>query len=242
MVQVIQKPAAADPGMMQNVIVPANVGKTWAPAMDMLDPQAYAVNKYGETEAITQPLYSYVSYPAAGPTQPLQFFGFSVAGTVTAEDTNMALQGQLQQGQNFLLMGVGVDYLPGTAPGRFGAQSANNQINDIYAILRRGVLTITIGTKPYLQVAPLLQLPVRSHINGVAAVADATTAGANLQTVIAAGFADGPVFTPEPLLIPSGQGFTATLSWPAGQIAIPSADAAARIGLQFYGTLFRGVQ
>lgn len=224
------------------VIVPANVAKVWAPAPDMLNPNTYDVNKYGEMEAITQPLYSYLPYVAAGPTQPLQFFGFVPGGTVTSEDTNMTLAGQLPAGQNFLLMGIGVDYLPGTAPGRFGAQSANNQINDIYAILRRGVLTLSIGTKPYLQLGPLLQLPVRSHINGVAAVADATTAGAALQTVIAAGFADGPVFTPEPLLIPTSQNFSATLAWPAGQIAIPSADAAARVGLQFYGTLFRSVQ
>lgn len=234
---VINHPVSGQP-----VIVPANVGSVAIPTTDMLNPDAYAVNKFGEMEAITQPLYSYLPYPAAGPAQPLQFFQTNASGTVTAEDTNMNLGGQLAAPQSFLVQGIGVDYLPGTAAARFGAQSALGQLPDVFAILRRGVLVLTIGNKQYLQEGPLMQLPPRAHINGVAAVTDATTAGAALQTFVSVGFSDGPVFTPRPLLIPPSQNFSVTIAWPAGQLAIPSADANARIGVQLYGTLYRPVQ
>lgn len=225
-----------------SVPVPANVAPTWVPTTDMLNPSSYAVNVNGVMEAITQPLYSYQSYPAAGSANPFVFFQSQPIGTITAEDTNMQLAGQLPAPQSFLVQGIGVDYLPGTAASRFGAESANGQLNDVFAILRRGVIVLTIGSKDYLQVGPLMQLPTRAHINGVAAVTDATTAGPNLQTMVQVGYSDGPVFTPRPLLIPPSQNFKVTISFPAGAVAIPSADAAARIGVNLYGTLYRPAQ
>lgn len=232
--------AAAPDG--SRVDVPANVAPVYVPTTDMLNPSAYAVNVAGLAEAITQPLYSYQSYPAAGSVQPLLFFQSQPIGTITAEDTNMQLAGQLPAPQSFLIQGIGIDYLPGTAAARFGAQSALGQLPDFYAIMRRGVITLTIGSKNYLQVGPLMQLPVRSHINGVAATADATTAGAALQTFVSVGFSDGAVFNPRPLLIPPSQNFQVSIAFPAGAVAIPSADAAARIGVQLYGTLYRPAQ
>lgn len=226
----------------QPVKVPANVGPVFVPTPDMLNPATYGVNVPNVMEAITQPLYSYQAYPAGGSAQPLQFFQSQPIGTITAEDTNMQLAGQLPAPQSFLIQGIGIDYLPGTAAIRFGAQSALGQIADIYAILRRGVLTLTIGSKIYLQEGPLMELPPRAHINGVIGVADQTTPGAALQTFASVGFSDGPVFNPRPLLIPPSQNFSVTLSWPAGAVPIPSADAAARIGVQLYGTLYRPAQ
>lgn len=226
----------------QPVNVPANVGPVFVPTPDMLNPQAYNVNVPAVMEAITQPLYSYQSYPAAGSAQPLQFFQSQPIGTITAEDTNMQLPGQLAAPQSFLVQSICIDYLPGTAVGRFGAQSALAQIADVFSILRRGVLTLTIGSKIYLQFGPLMHMPPRAHINGVAAVADETTPGAAMQSVFTVGFSDGPVFSPRPLLIPPSQNFSVALSWPAGAVAIPSADAAARIGVQLLGTLYRPAQ
>lgn len=229
---------------MQSVPVPANCGPVVAPSQDMMsnNPSQFAVNVAGMSEAITQPLYSYQAYPAVGSAQPLQFFQNVPVGAVTLEDTNMQLPGQLPAPQSFLVQGIGVDYLPGTSVSRMGADSALGQITDLYAILRRGLITLTIGSKNYLQLGPLLQLPVRSHINGVAAVTSATTPAPALQTFVSVGYADGDVFRPRPLLIPASQNFSVTLSWPAGAVAIPSADAAARIGVQLYGTLYRPVQ
>lgn len=232
----------ATPTNSAGVSAPANVAAVNAPTMDMMDPSAYAVNVANVMEAITQPLYSYQAYPAAGSAAPLVFFQSQPIGTITSEDTNMQLAGQLPAPQSFLVQGVGIDYLPGTAVGRFGAESALGQIADFYTILRRGVFTLSIGSKNYLQIGPLMQLPPRAHINGVAAVTDATTPAASLQTVFTVGYSDGPVFNPRPLLIPPSQNFQAQIAFPAGAVAIPSADASARIGVQLYGTLFRPAQ
>lgn len=226
----------------QPVQVPANVGPVFIPTTDMLNPASYNVNVPAVMEAITQPLYSYQPYPTAGFTQPAQFFQSQPIGSITAEDTNMQLAGQLPAPQSFLVQSVCIDFLPGIPAARFGVESAIGQLPDVYQVLRRGVLTLTIGSKPYLQLGPLVHMPPRAHVNGVAAVADSTTPGASLQTFISVGFSDGPVFNPRPLLIPASQNFSVSLSWPAGAVPLPSGDTAARIGIQLLGTLYRPAQ
>jgi len=226
----------------QPVQVPANCGPVAAPALDMmLDPTKFAVNVAGMMEAITQPLYSYQAYPAAGTAGSLTFFQSALA-TVTLEDTNMQAVGQLPAPQQFLIQGISVDFISGNAVAKFGAEVANGNLNDFYAVMKRGVLVLTIGSKQYLTQTSMLQLPQRAHIGGVAAVADATTAAANLQTLIQAGWSEGDVFRPRPLLIPPSQNFDVKISYPGGAAAIPSADAAARIGVTLWGTLYRPVQ
>lgn len=229
------------PGNPTPVPVPANCVSVCPPRKDMLRPGAFQVNDLDKMEAITQPLYSYQAYPAAG-AQQFVFFQVPVSGAVTNEDTNMVLAGQLPAPQKFLVQGIGIDYLPGIAPVRFGAESALSQMNDFWAIMRRGVLTFTIGTKPYLQVAPLMELPCRAHVNGAMAAADATTAGAALQTFGSVAFSEGDVFKPAPMLLEASQNFLVQISFPGGAIAIPSSDSAARIGVQLYGTLYRAPQ
>lgn len=229
-------------GQVDNVPVPANVAPVMAPGQDMLNPSAYAVNVANVMEAITQPLFSAQAYPAAGTANPLQFFQSQPIGAITAEDTNMQLAGQLPAPQKFLIQGIGVDYISGNAVSKFGAQVANGNLNDYYAVMKRGLLTLTIGSKNYFTNTSLLQLPVRAHINGVAAVADQTTAAAASQTLIQAGFSDGDVFKPRPMLIEASQNFSVTISYPGGAVAIPSADAAARIIVWLYGTLYRPAQ
>jgi hypothetical protein len=234
-------------GVTYNIPAPANAVAVPAPSMDMMSPQwaqQFAVNVAGMTEAITQPFYSFQNYPVAGTAGTLNFFN-NVPGnpiTVTAEDTNMQQPNIFPAPTSFLLQGLAVDYLPGIAASRFGAESANGQLNDFYAIMRRGVLTLSIANKPYLQFSTMLGLPPRAHINGVAATGDATTPAAALQTMVQVGYADGPVFSPRPLLIPSMQNFNISISYPLGAVGIPSADAAARIGVWIYGTQYRPVQ
>lgn len=229
------------------VPLPANVVGVPAPSMDMMNPQwaqQFAVNVAGMTEAITQPFYSYQNYPAAGTAGTLTFFN-TVPGNpaaVTAEDTNMQQPNIFPAPTSFLLQGIGVDFLSGLAAARFGAASANGQLVDFYSAMSRGVLTLNIGNKPYLQFSTMLGLPPRSHIGGMAAAADATTAGANLQTMVQIGYSDGPVFSPRPLLIPSMQNFSITISYPLGAAALPSTNATSRIGVWIYGTQYRPVQ
>lgn len=229
-------------GATQTTPVPANVASVIPPSKDMFDPSAYAVNVSGKIEAISQPLYSYQAYPAAGTANPLTFFQNPPSGTLTPEDTNMQLAGQLPAPQKFLIQGIGVDFLSGNAVSRFGAQSANGYLNDFYTVMKRGLLTLTIGSKPYLQMSTMLCMPVRSHINGVAAVSDQTTPAAAFQSYTSVGFSDGDVFKPIPLLLEASQNFSVTISYPGGGVAIPSADTAARMGVWLYGTLYRSAQ
>lgn len=225
----------------QTVPVPANVSVSCAPDAKWTKPGQYAVNTIDQMEAISQPLYSYQAYAAAGQTT-LSFFVNPASGTTTVEDTNMVLAGQLPAPQKFLVQGIGVDYLPGTAASRFGAQSANGQLADAYAILRRGYLSFTIGAKQYLEMTTLMSLPPRSHIGGSVAIADTTTAGGNQQSYTSTGYSEGPVFCPRPLLLEASQNFRINMTWPGGAVAIPSGDTAARIGVWLYGTLYRSPQ
>jgi hypothetical protein len=213
----------------------------------LANPGAYKVNVPKTMEYINQPLYSYQLYPAAGATV-LNFFNGPAgqAPFTNREFTNMELAGQIPSPQMFLIQGIGVDYLPGTtaAPPVLGprADAATGALNDFYAIMRQGVLTVTIGSKQYFQQAPLMSLPPRSHMDGVGAVATNLTTGATTQTIIQIPYANGPVFKPVPLLLESGQNFSATIAFPGGVIPTPSTDALARIGVIFYGTLYRPAQ
>jgi len=236
------EPAAIGPNG-QPVQAPANCAPVASPSLDMmLDPAKFAVNVAGMMEAITQPLFSYQAYPAVGTAGSLTFFQQQPTGTVTEEDTNMQLAGQLPAPQKFLIQGISVDYISGNAVAKHGAQVANGNLNDYYAVMKRGLLKLQIGSKNYLTQTSMLQLPQRSHIGGVAAVADATTAAAALQTMIQAGWSEGEVFRPRPLLIEASQNFDVKIFYPGGAVAIPSADAAARIGVTLWGTLYRPVQ
>lgn len=224
-----------------NVPAPANCVKVCAPSRDMLTPGRFSVNDLDQMEAITQPLYSYQLYPAAGATN-LVFFQTPASGTVTGEDTNMLAAGQLPGPQKFLIQGIGIDFLSGLAASTLGADTANSQFADAYAILKRGRCRLVIGTKEYLEIAPLMALPPRSHMGGVAAVTSATTAAASLQTLISTGYSDGDVFMPVPLLLEATQNFRVVLDWPAGAVAVPSTNATSRIGVILYGTLYRSPQ
>jgi len=198
----------------------------------------------GLTEAITQPFYSAQNYPVAGTAGTLNFFN-NVPGNpiaVTAEDTNMQQPNIFPSPTSFLLQGIGVELLPGFAAVRFGAQSANSQLLDYYTVMSRGVLTLSIANKPYLQITNMLSLPTRAHINGAVGISDQTTPAAAMQTMASVGFSDGPVFSPRPLLIPSMQNFNISISYPLGAVALPSANASTRMVCWVYGTQYRPVQ
>lgn len=213
------------------------------PASPFLDPSQYKVNVPATIEQITQPLYSYQLYPAAGSTQ-LSFFTTQVGGSTTYQDTNMALAGQLPTPQMFLIQGIGIDYLPGTtaaAPVQVGAPSANGWTLDFYTIFRTGYLSLNIGTKNYLTQGPLNFFPPRSHFRASNAASDTTTAASAHQWKTDIAYTEGAVFLPTPLLLESGQNFNVTLNW-ATAVATVSTDALARIGVIMYGTLFRPAQ
>jgi hypothetical protein len=240
-------PHAAAPTGGGPMSVNANVsGSVTAYRGDPLsDPGKYKVNVPKTLEYINQPLYSYQLYPAAGAVT-LSFFQSPAGGTVTREFTNMELAAQLPSPQMFLIQGIGIDYLPGTTTGLpvLGPRADANTgaLNDFYTIMRAGVLTLSIGSKQYFQMAPMLALPPRAHMDGVAAAATNLTIGAATQTIMQIGFSTGPVFKPVPLLLESSQNFNVSINFPGGAIATPSTDALAKIGVILYGTLYRPAQ
>jgi len=178
-------------------------------------------------EAITQSLYDRLTYAAAGQTQ-LGFFATpNGQGGKTLSDTNMQLAGQLAANNQFLIQSVELRFVPTTPtvaaamPAAFGAGAVAVQVNDSYIFYRAGNLVLNIGNKVYLQEAPLGKFPSKAYFTVNAAVADATTAAANLQSRIAYGHSDGrPYLLKAPLLLEQNQSFGVTLNWPEGVQAI----------------------
>jgi len=215
--------------------------------------QNYAVNMYQQWEAVTQSLYDSASYVAAGQTQ-LTFFqqpvgqgtGFGGAAK-TLSDTNMQLAGQLPAMQAFIVTGINVECQPTTPtvaaqmPAAFGAQAIAQIVNDAYIVRRSGNLNFTIGSKSYLNEGPLMRFPAPNDFEIHAALSDVTTAGANLQSRIAYGFANGPsqILAPNNLLLIPNQAFSITLNWPEGAQAITNPM---RIFVRLEGVLLRAAQ
>lgn len=206
----------------------------------------YSVNRPG-WEAIKQSLYDYQAYAAAGQSQ-LTFFQAPVGQSAkTLSDTNMTLAGQLPKNQEFLVTSLEVWFTPTTPtvaaamPSFFGAQAAQVLINDSYIVGRAGNLNLTIGAKPYLQEAPLGRFPAKAYFSVDAALADATTAGAALQSRTGYGQWSGRPYLldPAPLLLPENQNFSITLNWPEGVQAISNPG---RIGVILDGILYRRSQ
>lgn len=207
----------------------------------------YSVNRAG-WEAIRQTLYDFQVYAAAGQAQ-LTFFSQPIGGAAarTASDTNMTLAGQIPANQEFLAQSIEVHFFPtapavaAANPSAFGAQAVAAQINDAYLVGRTGNLSLVIGSKPYLQEAPLGRFPAKTGFELHAALADVTTAGASLQSRIAFGRWCGRPYllSPADLLITANQNFAVTLNWPEGVQAIANP---ARIGVVLDGILYRRSQ
>ena len=208
----------------------------------------YSVNRDG-WEVISQTLYDFQAYAAAGQTQ-LTFFAVQAGQSgKTLSDTNMTLAGQLPANQEFLVESIEVIFYPTVPavaaqnPAAFGAQAVANIVNDVYVVSRTGNLKFEIGSKPYLQEAPLGRFPPKTYMHVEAALSDVSTAGASFQSRIAYAHTAGrPYFIqPEMLRLISTQNFAITLNWPEGVQALPSGNPG-RIGVVLDGVLFRKSQ
>ncbi len=225
--------------------------------------KAHVVNKLGEVEVIRQSLYDTLVYPTAGAVV-LPFFqnpigqGLSAspgnAGNAKAQtDTNLTLGGQLPAPQAFYIQSIEVDFQPGSSanantfallpPVASGAVAATFDAageNDVSAFYTGGSLTLTIGTKPYLNEAPLLRFPPKarfemdSSVASQAAVADVIVTKGKLKS-------GGRPYQLDPGLgLMTSQNFNVTLAWPVA-VATPSGfNGAVRVILD--GWLFRAVQ
>lgn len=206
----------------------------------------YSVYREG-WEAVKQSLYDFQAYPAAGASQ-LTFFALPIGQNgKTRSDTNMTLAGQLPANQEFLITSVEVMFFPTTPsvaaqmPAAYGAAAAAQIVNDAYIVGRSGNLELVVGSKPYLQEAPIGRFPPKTRLDVRAALADASTAAANQQSRIAFPVWAGRPYLldPIPLLLPQNANFVVTLNWPEGAQAITNP---ARIGVVLDGYLYRRSQ
>jgi hypothetical protein len=206
----------------------------------------YSVNRPG-WEAIRQSLFHFQAYAAAGTTQ-LTFFQTPIgSATGQGSDTNMQNAGLLPTNQEFLVQSIEVYFFPtvpavaAANPSAFGAQAVAAAVNDAYLFGRTGNLAFVIGSKPYLNEAPLGRFPGKVHFAVDAAVADISTTGASMQSRIAVPYWVGRPYllSPADLYLISTQNFSVTLNWPEGAQAIANP---ARVGVVLDGYLYRRSQ
>jgi hypothetical protein len=212
--------------------------------------QSYAVNRKGQYEGIRQTLYDFQTYAAAGQTS-LSFFQVPLgqAGKTVA-DTNIEVAGSLPQPKHFLVESIEVRFWPGVLPvvsqtGVLGTQAASNYTNDVETVSQSGSLNFFIGSKTYLEEAPIGRFPPKTKVEAYFAVSQTVNQAApadqeNQITMDLAYFCGRPYFiNPATLLIPT-QNFKVTLAWPAA-VALPSLQDA-RIGVVLDGILYRQSQ
>ncbi len=210
------------------------------PTLDQL--AQYNVNRPDQIEAVRSSLYDSLAYAQAGQTQ-LQFFQTPKGqGGKTLADTNMTTAGSLASPQSFLIETIELQFYPGVVPSTESAANTpvvSNFVNDVWKFYKPGAwLELFIGSKAYLDEAPLLKFPPRGGLGGFAATSDAASTG-NTSTLIAYASAGGPVYELDPpiLLVPT-QNFVVTLNWPTAV----SVSTAATVVCNMGGVLYRNSQ
>lgn len=195
----------------------------------------FQVNRSGQQEVIRQPLYDYQTYAQAGQTS-LTFFQIPVGQSgKTLADTNMENAGSLPAPKSFLLKGLEVVFFPGAEPGTYGAPDDADFINDMNDVYESGHVQLFIGSKAYLDEAPIGVMPPSWGLGGFSSAADTTTAGADQQTLVNYARSVGRPYTVIPMYIPSNQNFKVTINWPTA-VAV---TVAGRIGVRLLGDQYR---
>jgi hypothetical protein len=230
----------------------------------LADLQRYRVNRAGEPEVVRQSLYDFQVYPTAGQTQ-LTFFsqpvgqgktsssGATAGSAKTRADTNMELAGQLPRFKNQLVECIEVYWSAGSVSTTdtftlanitaFAATAAaavgGGKVNDINAIAVTGSVQFFIGSKIYLEEAPIGRFPPKTRLEVEAAVASnsATTAEVIVSNAYMAG---RPYYLEPPVVLTDSQNFNVQCNWPVA-IATPSGFNG-RIGVVLDGYLFRAAQ
>lgn len=234
----------------------------------LADLQRFKTTQPGNIEAIIQPLYDHVLYPAAGVVS-LQPFSVklgdgqstepgAVTGTVkTLGDTNMQAANQLPRFEAQLIDSIEVELYPGGSVSGstvYNSASAGTvvttvptaaqiaAINDIQAFRNGGRFSFVIQNKPYLDVAPLRRLPASNQpeIRGISSVYNTNTTVAGSVQAASLQFDGRPFFLDVPLALFEQQTFQVTLSWGTAQ-ALPSGNPG-RVGVYLNGVKYRTAQ
>ncbi len=208
----------------------------------LVDLQSFDVNRRGEYEGIRQSLYDSATYAAAGQTQ-LQFFQTPRGqSSKTAADTNIESAGQLPQPKNFLVESIEIYLYPGVDPVQEGTTLTESEFtNDVYTVAKSGSLNFFIGSKTYLEEAPLNRFPPKTKLDASFAVHfTQATAADQQQTMDYAAWCGRPYYLDPPVLLVPNQNFTVALNWPA-VVALPS-GADAKVFVVLDGILYRQSQ
>ncbi len=208
----------------------------------LADLQSFDVNRRGEYEGIRQTLYDSATYANAGQTQLLFFQTPRGQSGKTAADTNVESAGQLPQPKNFLVESIEIYLYPGVNPVTFGGTvEASNFSNDMYTVAKSGALNFFIGSKTYLEEAPLNRFPPKTALCADYAVHYSQTAAAD--GVFSSDYAcwkGRPYFLDPPVLLVPNQNFNVSLNWPTA-VALPS-GVDAKIFVVLDGILYRQSQ
>jgi len=198
----------------------------------------YNVNRVGNIEVIWQPTYEYQTYPTTGQTQ-LTFFQNpvgAVAGGLST--TNIRSAGQFPRPQEFLVTGIQVTFEAGAAiaTATTAAPTVQSNWQDAFDVANAGNLELFIGSKSYLNDAPLGVFPQQFGISGAGDSATAT--GTAVLQTIRLDYARpvGKYYQITPVKIPANQNFNVTLNWPEGAVTVTTA---AVIGVRLDGFLYR---
>jgi hypothetical protein len=208
------------------------------PSLDQL--QQYNVNRADQVEGIKWSLYDSLAYATTGQSQ-LQFFQVPQGqNSKTLADTNMTSAGALPAPQAFLITGISLLFIPGVNPSSFGAAAASEFMNDTFNFYTKPAwLELYIGSKAYLDEAPLMRFPPTNGMSGFAAISDTSTAGASEQTqAVYATAAGDPYEVNPPLLLTATQNFKVTLNWPT----LVTQTTAGKVYCHLTGYLYRNSQ
>lgn len=198
----------------------------------------YNVNREGQNEVIWQPQYDFQVYAAAGVAQQV-FFQTTVgqAGSSLA-DTSIRQPGTLPAPQEFLITGIQVLFVPGNVVAQNDGSAIQENWNDVSDVMfGNAYLELFIGSKPYLQDAPLAKFTQQFRLGGVANQAAATTTAAtDFGPMIDYAVHSGKYYAITPVKLPTTQNFDVKHVYPQGAIAV-AVDA--RVGVILDGFLYR---
>lgn len=204
------------------------------------DIQKYQVNRPGMYEAVRQSLYDFQAYPNAGVTQLLFFQVPKGQSSKTQFDTNMTVAGSLAAPINFFVQSIEVVFFPGVLPGTGVATTATPAFtNDIFTVSKSGWLDFFIGSKSYLQEAPLGRFPPKNALQGWGAMAGGNSTATTLfrTSVDYSQFGGRPYFIDPGILLAPTQNFNVSLNFPTA-VALPS-GVDGRIGIVLDGITYR---
>jgi len=213
---------------------------------NMRDLERYSVNRAGQKEYVRQSFYDIQTYASAGQQQLLFFQVPKGQGSKTIADTNMEAAGSMPSPKQFIVESIEIRFFPGVLPVTLAAALAeSNFSNDVYTVAKSGSLKFFIGSKTYLEEAPIDRFPAKTRLETDFSVSlqrsQAAAADAEDQVSMDyAAMAGRPYRLDPKVVLEPTQNFSVELNWPAA-VALPS-GVDGRIGVFLDGILVRNSQ